>query len=67
MLIRRPGPTLPGGWHYRRRMTFVRVISCLSMTKTGRVGEKGPTTPLLIGTCSLAPFLSSRAHVNPHR
>ena len=35
--------------------------------KTGRVGGNHPTIDLLIGTCWLAPFFSSRAHVNsPH-
>src|SRR5687768_8964464 len=45
-------------------MTFMRVTSCLSIMKTGRVGGKHPTIDLLIGTCWLAPFFSSRAHVN---
>src|SRR6185436_20396130 len=63
-LIQRPGPTWPGDWHYRRRMIFVRVTSCLSIMKTDRVGGKHPMIDLLIGTCWLAPFSSSRAHVN---
>ena len=45
-------------------MTFMHVTSCLSIMKTGRVGGKHPTIDLLIGTCWLAPFFSSGAHVN---